>query len=163
MPSSTAARSSSTIRRSTTRGRPAWRGGRGRPPRGAAVGDRTGGLPPIDGGGLDALAMKLTGGRLRIGTCVSANPAMTDDFYRGLLPHFGRWTFENAGKWQWIEPEPGRFAWQAADAIAALAHANGAEIHGHTLCWQEALPAWVTHGLPAKGNGELDIDKLTKR
>lgn len=46
-------------------------------------------------------------------------------------------------KWDMLRPSPGRFDFANADSMLSFAESNGMKFHGHTLCWHEALPAWM--------------------
>lgn len=82
---------------------------------------------------------------LRIGTAVSEIPLLDDrEYARTLASQFNMVTPENAMKFQFIHPRPGRYAFADADAIVDFAERNGMAVHGHTLAWKEALPRWVT-------------------
>jgi endo-1,4-beta-xylanase len=55
-------------------------------------------------------------------------------------------TPENELKWAIVHPEPNRYEFGAADALVDLAHRTGKRVRGHTLVWDQQLPAWVTGG-----------------
>ena len=40
--------------------------------------------------------------------------------------------------------DPGRFTFDAGDAIVHFAQANGMKVKGHTLVWHSKLPSWVS-------------------
>lgn len=42
-----------------------------------------------------------------------------------------------------VEPEPGRFDFSGADALAAFAAAHSMKMRGHTLVWYAANPPWL--------------------
>ncbi len=48
-------------------------------------------------------------------------------------------------KWQTVHPEPERYNFAPADAIAAFAKAHDQRMRGHTFCWHRSLPDWVHH------------------
>ncbi|WP_163649903.1 endo-1,4-beta-xylanase [Modicisalibacter sp. 'Wilcox'] len=101
--------------------------------------------PPAPGG-LRALAAR-NAPHLAIGTAVATNPLLGDPAYaRVLAREFSMVTPENAMKFQFIHPRPGRYAFAEADAIVDFAEHNGMAVHGHTLAWGEALPRWLSRG-----------------
>jgi endo-1,4-beta-xylanase len=59
-----------------------------------------------------------------------------------ILRHFGSLTAENAMKMGPIHPEPNRYFWTDADAIAGFARRHGLKMRGHTLCWHQQTPPW---------------------
>lgn len=58
--------------------------------------------------------------------------------------HFGSVTPENEMKMDALQPQRGRFAFEEADAIVAMAERNGLQVRGHTLVWHRQVPAWIT-------------------
>ncbi len=81
---------------------------------------------------------------LLIGAAVASIPLLTDAPYRNLLGReFSMVTPENVMKFQFIHPQRDVYAFADADAIVDFARANKMAVHGHTLAWQEAVPAWV--------------------
>lgn len=52
---------------------------------------------------------------------------------------------ENEMKWQWTRPSPGRYDFEAMDAIVDWAQANDVAVRGHTLYW--ARPRWFPEWL----------------
>jgi endo-1,4-beta-xylanase len=57
--------------------------------------------------------------------------------------HFNSLTAENIMKMAYLQPEPGRFRFEQADALIAWAKANGLIVHGHTLLWHNQAPRWM--------------------
>lgn len=82
---------------------------------------------------------------LVLGTAVTDDAAaLGDETYRTVLEkNFGSITPDKAMKWGVIQPAPGQYAWDSADAVMALAAENGQRVRGHALLWHGALPAWV--------------------
>ncbi|HEY3498360.1 MAG TPA: endo-1,4-beta-xylanase [Polyangiaceae bacterium] len=52
-------------------------------------------------------------------------------------------TAENEMKWYAVEPDPGRFTFDAGDRLVRFAEENGMRVRGHTLVWHSQLAAWV--------------------
>jgi endo-1,4-beta-xylanase len=65
------------------------------------------------------------------------------EYGRVLAREFDSLTAENEMKWYAIEPEPGRFRFEAADRLVAFAEAHGMRVRGHTLVWHSQLAPWV--------------------
>ncbi len=63
-----------------------------------------------------------------------------------LAEHYSSVTAENAMKPAWIQPEEGRFVFDEADAVAAVAANNGQRLYGHTMIWHHQTPAWMFLG-----------------
>jgi len=57
--------------------------------------------------------------------------------------HFDSLTAENEMKWDAIEPDPGRFNFEAGDRLIAFAEAHHMRVRGHTLVWNKQLAPWV--------------------
>lgn len=93
--------------------------------------------------GLQALAAA-TRPDFKVGAAVALGPWVSDSTYSGqLFQNFGAITMENAMKPQFLSPAQGVYTFQSADALIALAHQNGMIVHGHTLAFSEAEPAWM--------------------
>jgi endo-1,4-beta-xylanase len=80
-----------------------------------------------------------------IGTAVSRAIAteVDEDSIQVLDTHFNSITAENDMKWEVIHPEPGRYDFDASDAVVELAEKRGLSLVGHTLLWHEQTPDWV--------------------
>jgi len=78
--------------------------------------------------------------------CAGAAPAIQPD--RILVEKFATeaniFVPETALKWDQTEPRPGEFNFTEGDSIAAFASRNDMMVHGHTLVWYAAIPAWVS-------------------
>ncbi|MEH1765320.1 endo-1,4-beta-xylanase [Nostoc sp.] len=48
-------------------------------------------------------------------------------------------------KWNATEPQPGKFTFESADAIANFCQKHNMELHGHTLFWYTGNPPWVPY------------------
>ena len=65
-------------------------------------------------------------------------------YVRTLLRHYGSVTPEYEMEMSQLEPARGRFDFARADRIVAFAARHGLPVRGHTLVWDEMIPAWVT-------------------
>lgn len=75
------------------------------------------------------------------------DPFSYDRQYRKTLgKQFSSLSPENQMKWEFIHPEPDRYAFEAADAIVAFAEENDQVVRGHTLLWHSQNPAWLEEG-----------------
>ncbi len=84
---------------------------------------------------------------LRVGTAVNTDVLASDPAYAALTSaQFSTVTPENVMKWDAVEPTQGTYTWTAADQLVSYARANGQKVRGHTLVWQNQLPAWLTGG-----------------
>ncbi|KLU89794.1 endo-1,4-beta-xylanase [Magnaporthiopsis poae ATCC 64411] len=88
-------------------------------------------------------------GKLYFGTAVD-NPEIKDNTYKTILGNkfdFGQVTVGNTQKWQFTEPNQGKFDYRQADEIVNFAKSNGQQIvRCHTLVWHNQLPSWVESG-----------------
>lgn len=76
-----------------------------------------------------------------------------------LLGHFNAITLENGMKFAPLHPEEGRFTFERADEVVAMAASNGLVVNGHTLVWHDATPPWVF----ADGDRAAGRDLVLKR
>jgi endo-1,4-beta-xylanase len=106
----------------------------------APVSHRTAAAPP-------ALRQAATARGLTIGTAVTTSTLTSSTRYGATAGReFSAITPGNEMKWATIEPSRGHPDWRGADATVAFATAHHQVVRGHTLLWQEQLPAWLTSG-----------------
>jgi endo-1,4-beta-xylanase len=80
-----------------------------------------------------------------LGMAVQEPAARQDeDYLRDFVNTATSLTPENEMKWAIVHPEPGQYNFGPADALVDLARRTGKRVRGHTLVWDEQLPAWVT-------------------
>ena len=80
-----------------------------------------------------------------LGMAVQEPAARADDAYvRAFVDTATSVTPENELKWAIVHPEANRYDFSHADAIIDLARKTGKRVRGHTLVWDQQLPAWVT-------------------
>jgi len=61
-----------------------------------------------------------------------------------IVRHYGSVTPEYEMEMSQLEPERGRFDFARADRIVSFAARHGLPVRGHTLVWDQMIPAWVT-------------------
>ncbi len=71
-------------------------------------------------------------------------------YVRTLLAHYASVTPEYEMEMSQLEPARGRFDFARADRIVAFAARHGLPVRGHTLVWDEMIPAWLTHSQPTR-------------
>jgi endo-1,4-beta-xylanase len=81
---------------------------------------------------------------LRIGSAIIPQDINTPSFNAIASSQLDVYTPGNEMKWQVVEPAQGVFDWSGADNLMAFAGANDALVRGHTLCWHNQLPNWLT-------------------
>ncbi|MBI1319726.1 MAG: 1,4-beta-xylanase [Candidatus Hydrogenedens sp.] len=82
-------------------------------------------------------------GAFRVGVAAGTS-LLADEADQALVKtHFNAFTLENELKWDHIHPEEGHYNFGPADALVDFARANGMEVTGHTLVWNQQTPDWV--------------------
>lgn len=81
----------------------------------------------------------------RVGTTLNLDEAYGRDLVGGAITrhHFNAISPENLLKWESVQPEPGRWAFEAADRYVELGERSGMFIVGHALVWHNQTPPWV--------------------
>jgi endo-1,4-beta-xylanase len=109
---------------------------------GAGAGGAVGGnmipassLPPLRQAGAAA--------HRRIGTALMSYHLGSAKVSALVAREFDSLTPENEMKWGEVEPEPGRFKFDAADKLVSFAAQNGIRMRGHTLVWHSQLANWA--------------------
>lgn len=78
-----------------------------------------------------------------------------------VVRHFSSITVENAMKAEPINPRPGVYNFEPADAFVAFGESNGMFIVGHTLVWHNQTPAWFFQDANGNPNSrEAQIERL---
>jgi endo-1,4-beta-xylanase len=95
---------------------------------------------------------------LRIGSAIIPQDINTPAWAAVAASQFSVVTPGNEMKWQVVEPTQGVFDWSGADNLVAFAKANDQLIRGHTLCWHNQLPTWLTTGV---SNGSISNSQLS--
>jgi endo-1,4-beta-xylanase len=74
-----------------------------------------------------------------------ANDLLASPERRELVErHFSSITAENIMKMRYLQPAPGRFAFEHADALVDYAWRHDMLMHGHTLVWHRQAPEWMS-------------------
>jgi len=94
---------------------------------------------------------------LRIGTAIIPQDINTPAWAAVAASQFSVVTPGNEMKWQVVEPTQGVFDWSGADNLVAFAKANDQLIRGHTFCWHNQLPNFLTTGV---ANGSINQTQL---
>jgi endo-1,4-beta-xylanase len=61
-----------------------------------------------------------------------------------------------------VEPQPGRFDFSGADALADFAAAHGMKLRGHTLIWYAANPPWLDDKVLGAPDDEILTDYVIR-
>ena len=77
--------------------------------------------------------------------CASAAPNVQQDrlLLEKLAIEANIFAPDFALKWLQTEPQAGKFDFSQGDSVADFAARNDMLVHGHTLVWYAAIPAWV--------------------
>lgn len=90
------------------------------------------------------------------GTAVRIEHLRGENDLRGtLLRECACVTPEIALKWNAIEPSPGAFDFREMDALSSFTAQQGLRMHGHTLLWHDAIPAWAAGALAETRSWQL--------
>ena len=85
---------------------------------------------------------------LRVGSAIIPQDINTPAWAAVAASQFSVVTPGNEMKWGVVEPTTqGVFDWSGADNLMAFAKANHQLVRGHTLCWHNQLPGWLTDGV----------------
>ncbi|MEH2149669.1 endo-1,4-beta-xylanase [Nostoc sp.] len=82
----------------------------------------------------------------RYGAAISGEFLQTEKDYANLIARECSIATPNGElKWNATEPQPGKFTFESADAIANFCQKHNIELHGHTLFWHTGNPDWVSY------------------
>ncbi|MFC9709222.1 endo-1,4-beta-xylanase [Paenibacillus sp. NPDC056933] len=79
--------------------------------------------------------------KFKIGAAVNTKTLHSEGAF--IAKHYNSITAENQMKFEEIQPEEGRYTFEAADEIVDFAVGKGLAVRGHTLVWHNQTPAWV--------------------
>ncbi len=86
------------------------------------------------------------------------DPFASDERLREIIAaDFSSVTPENQAKWEYVQPERGRYDFADLDAVVEYAEANGQRLRGHTLTWHNQNPQWL---LDLFADGAASDDEL---
>jgi len=79
------------------------------------------------------------------GAATTEDRLRVDPAYRqAVINECGILTAEYEMKWDRLRPTPSTYNYVDSDYIVNFARQNGMLVHGHTLCWHQALPSWFS-------------------
>ena len=110
---------------------------------GAAFYDPVAQVIPRSGGGLRDVSGQQG---FLFGAAVNPSLIGTAGYARTLGQQMNVVVAENAMKFAATEPGPYQYNFCQGDQVVRFAESNGMKVRGHTLVWQQALPAWLTTG-----------------
>lgn len=80
-----------------------------------------------------------------------------------VADQFNALTAENDMKWERLQPQPGQFDFEAADALVAFAAEHHMDLTGHVLLWHSQTPDWVfTDGAGGDASREQLLGRLER-
>ncbi|MCC5604001.1 endo-1,4-beta-xylanase [Nostoc favosum] len=82
----------------------------------------------------------------RYGAAISSDILLKEKDYANLIARECSIVTPNGElKWDATEPQPGRFTFESADAIADFCQKHNIDMHGHTLFWHMGKPDWLPY------------------
>lgn len=90
----------------------------------------------------------------------AVNPSTLVSQQELIKKHFNSITAENEMKFEQLQPEEGRFTFEAADKIVSFAKENGMKVRGHTLVWHNQNSDWL---FTNEDGSVVDRETLLKR
>src|SRR5215472_1104272 len=115
-------------------------------------------VPPLPQPSSDSLRDLAAAIGLRVGSAIIPEDINTPAWAAIAASQFSVVTPGNEMKWGVVEPTQGVFDWSGADNLMAFAKANDQLVRGHTLCWHNQLPNWLTTGV---ANGTISSSQLS--
>jgi endo-1,4-beta-xylanase len=77
-----------------------------------------------------------------------SNVSSVSGYANLFLSNFQWMTAEDEMKMAFLAPARNSYDFSTADRMVAWALANGKQVHGHTLIWDQELPGWLAQGQP---------------
>lgn len=82
----------------------------------------------------------------RYGAAISGDVLQKEPDYANLIARECAIATPNGElKWNATEPQPGKFTFESADAIANFCQKHNIALHGHTLFWHMGKPDWLPY------------------
>jgi endo-1,4-beta-xylanase len=101
---------------------------------------------------------------LRVGSAIIPQDINTPAWAAVAASQFSVVTPGNEMKWGVVEPTTqGVFDWSGADNLMAFAKANHQLVRGHTLCWHNQLPNWLTSGVSSGAISKSQLSSLLQQ
>ena len=101
---------------------------------------------------------------LRVGSAIIPQDINTPAWAAVAASQFSVVTPGNEMKWGVVEPTTqGVFDWSGADNLMAFAKANHQLVRGHTLCWHNQLPTWLTSGVSGGTISKSQLSSLLQQ
>jgi endo-1,4-beta-xylanase len=101
---------------------------------------------------------------LRVGSAIIPQDINTPAWAAVAASQFSVVTPGNEMKWGVVEPTTqGVFDWSGADNLMAFAKANHQLVRGHTLCWHNQLPGWLTSGVSSGAISKSQLSSLLQQ
>ncbi len=93
----------------------------------------------------NGLRTRATAKNMFFGAATTEDRLRTDTAYRqAVIDECGILTAEYEMKWDRLRPTASTYYFADSDYIVNFARQNGMLVHGHTLCWHQALPSWFS-------------------
>jgi len=102
-------------------------------------------LAPVDTARTEASLKAVFANDFRVGAALNVDQVYGRDL-RGraiVNRHFNTISPENLLKWEFAQPERGRYAFEAVDRYVELGERGGMFVVGHALVWHNQTPRWV--------------------
>lgn len=113
--------------------------------------------------GADAPLRTLAASRGKLFGCAAGSYQLKDaDFAAALVRETNILVPEYELKRLIVEPEPGRFDFSGADALAGFAANHGMKMRGHTLIWYAANPPWLENKVLHAPDDEILTDFVSR-
>jgi endo-1,4-beta-xylanase len=102
-------------------------------------------LPPREPARAEASLKETFANDFRVGAALNLDQVYGRDVRARAIAerHFNTISPENLLKWEYAQPERGRYAFEAMDRYVDYGQRHGMFVVGHTLVWHNQTPRWV--------------------